>query len=649
MASLKKSLTPAEQSRVNYLKIRHAVTTADAPVIRVHPDNKFLDDEPDDDINQVPLLMQGQPFKCLVDIPAGSDDPNGIPSFIDLTFDQTRVTSTRYTYTTPLDPAITEIEMTLPAGYTNREGKHELGYFIFQGGNTSNSVPLTFHVDRKPPHPLLPLLIPDEVKNNGITKKYLADNGFVEIIIPDYADPRIGDVITVKYGRSIPLAEVVETVTRTDVTTVIVVRLSAAQVENAGEGLLALFFTIADRKGNLSTPSEAVTFPVVLTDPPEGLLPLSIPLFDDDGLVDLADAKTPLGVGIEDEYTNYMPGDKLVVTYDGILQPEQTITGFPFYVDISFKDVFNGNPGEKTVAAGYQIKRGTILYPSTPISKNVDVDLRKPGEPIDPDNPGEINPNLALVTVQGGSGGTVNTLTAADKDQDVTVTVITYTGAKEDDTVQLVYNGKPVSDADGGIFTIPAIIPPDLEWTVDWSVFEEQGNGDTTHPMAYVIGHDLNDNVDTSPPREVDVLIQTDTVPDPAFQHLLEGFDDWLYCGSLRRDPVLGWGVEVLVPGGTLELADQTLTFSYQGYSDSTGSSPIAGTDEEVSFTPSVQDATDGFIVRIPYEPIRLTKNAWGGVQYTARINARPITSVEHIVKVYMVNPADGGTCDLPT
>ena len=151
MASLKKSLTPAEQSRDNYLKIRHAVTTADAPVIGVHPDNKFLDDEPDDDINQVPLRIQGQPFKCLVDRPAEADDPNGIPGFIDLTFDQSRVTSTRYRYTTPLDPAITEIEMTLPAGYTNRAGKHELGYFIDQGGNTSNSVPLTFHVDRTPP------------------------------------------------------------------------------------------------------------------------------------------------------------------------------------------------------------------------------------------------------------------------------------------------------------------------------------------------------------------------------------------------------------------------------------------------------------------------------------------------------------------
>lgn len=650
MASLK-PLTPAEQSRVDYLKVRRAVTKVDAPVIKVHSDNPFLGDTSDDEINQIPLSLQGKPFKCLVPRPEEAGETETVPGFIELTFDGSRITSTRYNYETPLDDTILEIDMTFPAGYTNRPGTHELGYFINQGGNTSNSVPLECNVDRTPPHPFFPVILPKEVVDNGLTKKYLDDNGFVAITIPEYGDMKIGDFIEALYGDSIPLAEVVDSVTRTDTTTEIVLKLTAEQVFKTGEGTHAFFFKITDRKGNPSAISPPVSVTVVLTDPPEGLLPLSIPLYDDvdDGLVDLADAQTPLGVGILAEYTHYMPGDKLVVTYDGILQEAKPISGFPFYVDIPFKDVFNNDPGEKTVAVGYQIKRGSTYYPPTPISKDVDVDLRKPGLPIDPDNPGPINPDLALVTVQGGSGGTVNTLRAADKDQDVTVTVNTYTDAKEDDTVQLEYAGQLVSEADGGLITIPDPVPTSLQWDVVWSVFAAAGNGDPTHPMAYVIGHPLNDNVDISQPRNVDVEIQVDTVPDPAFSHLDPDFTDWLNCTSLRLDPIQGVVVEVQVPGGELALANQELKFTYQGYTDAAGANPKEGTFEEVPYTPTDQEAAVGFIVKIPYAPLLATLNAWGGVRYTAVINGRDTPSKQHLVRVYLVNPGDGGTCPLPT
>ena len=646
-----KPLTPAEQSRVDYMKVRHAVTKVDAPVIKVHPDNPFLDDTADDETNQIPLSQQGMLFKCLVPRPAEADDPEMVPGFIDLTFDGSRIPSTRYPYTTPLDPDILEIDMTFPVGYTDRPGTHELGYFIDQGGNESNSVPLKCNVDRTPPHPFFPVGLPDEIINDGITKKYLDDIGFVAIKISNYADMRIGDFIELLYGDSTVLAEVVDSVTRTDTTTDIVLRLTAEQVFKQDEGTHALFFRVTDRKGNPSTFSPPVHVTVVLTDPPEGLLPLSIPLYDGvgDGLVDLADAQTPLGVGILAEYTNYLPRDELVVTYDGILQMAKTISGFPFYVDISFKDVFNNDPGVKTVAARYQIKRGSTYYPPTPISKDVDVDLRKPGLPIDPDNPDPTNPILALVTVQGDSGGPVNTLREADKDQLVTVTVNTYADAKEDDTVQLEYAGQLVSEEDGGLITIPDVIPTSLEWKVKWDVIAAAGNGDPTHPMAYVIGHPLNDNVDISKPRNVDVEIQVDTVPDPAFLHLDPNYTDWLNCKALRLDPIEGVVVEVHVPGGELALANQELTFTYQGYTDDGGANPKPGTDKEVFYTPTDQEAASGFIVKIPYAPLLATLNAWGGVGYTAVINGREVPSKEHLVRVYLVNPGDGGSCPLPT
>jgi len=167
--------------------------------------------------------------------------------------------------------------------------------------------------------------------------------------------------------------------------------------------------------------------------------------------------------------------------------------------------------------------------------------------------------------------------------------------------------------------------------------------------MAYVIRHPLNDNVDISEPQQVDVEIQVDTVPDPAFLHLDPNYTDWLNCKALRLDPIKGVVVEVHVPGGEPALANQKLIFTYQGYIDDEGATIKPGTLEEVPHTPTDQEAADGFIVKIPYAPLLATFNAWGGVRYTAVINGRDVPSKEHLVKVYLVNPGDGGTCPLPT
>jgi hypothetical protein len=117
----------------------------------------------------------------------------------------------------------------------------------------------------------------------------------------------------------------------------------------------------------------------------------------------------------------------------------------------------------------------------------------------------------------------------------------------------------------------------------------------------------------------------------------------------LRLDPNEGVVVEVRVPGGELALANQELTFTYQGYTDDGGANTKPGTDKEVFYTPTDQEAASGFIVKIPYAPLLATLNAWGGVKYKAVINGRETTSKQHLVKVYLVNPGDGGSCPLPT
>ncbi|WRH93717.1 hypothetical protein RCC30_07135 [Pseudomonas fluorescens] len=216
-----------------------------------------------------------------------------------------------------------------------------------------------------------------------------------------------------------------------------------------------------------------------------------------------------------------------------------------------FRDVFNGNAGLKTVKASYQILRKGVAHPLVPVElDNISVDLRKPGAPIDPDKPGNPNPDLPTVSVQGDAGGAANQLREADNSGPVIVTATIYTGAKENDEVQLYWKGEPVSEADGGIVKIGATPPAELEWTVLWKVFEDAGNGNPIK-AHYVISHDVNDNVDVSPATDVDVLIRDGVVPEVKFQHLDDDFG-LLNCLSLRRDSVAGVVVEALVAGASL-------------------------------------------------------------------------------------------------
>ncbi|EJM81190.1 hypothetical protein PMI34_05241 [Pseudomonas sp. GM74] len=645
MSSLEK-ITSAQQSRLNYKKIRLASPKVVADPPKLHADNPLLPDTTDDLPNQLHRMYQGAALKVLVPRPAVADDPGSIPGVIQLMWNETRV-GARYNYTTPLDPAILEIELTLPENLSNQHGTHQLGYYLNQGGNPTEVTPLTINVDTQRPVTNGAVIVPPEVDRDGITKKYLDDNGFVQITLLEYLGKKIGDVIEFYFGKSMATSMKFDEITRTDTSVPVVSDKLTASVVGEEEGQYAIFYFITNRKGYRSEVSLFKQLNVMLTDPPEGLLPPDIPLYDN-GLIDLADAQTPVGVGIKAQYTNFVSGDQLLVTWDGIPQPPKTIVGFPVYVDVPFRDVFNNDPGEKTVTVEYQVQRGTNRFPLTPLSMDVDVDMRKPGGVIDPGNPDPVNPDLDPVTVQGQGGNPVNVLTEADKDQDVDVSVVIYEGAKDKDEAQLFWKGVPVPEANGGIFKVVGtpVPPARITWTIDWSVVADGKNGKKL-PVHYEITHpDVNENKDISPNQIVDVEIVPGVVPEAKFQNLDPDFTDWLNCGSLRQDAVKGTVVEVLVAGGEPQLADQDLVFKYQGYTDNAGTVK-PGTDLEVPYKPTAQEAADGFIVKIPYAPVLATENAWGDISYTAVIDGRPVPSVPHLVRVYLIDPGDGGTCKI--
>jgi len=168
-----KKLTPAQQSRLDYKRIRLAAPKMDAEPPEIHPDNPLLPDQVDDGKNQVPRLLQGLELKVNVPRPPEAGNTPPVQGLIDLMWNGTRLRETRFNYTTPLDDGTLLIPMTLPANLTDKEGKHELSYYLSQGGNIAVVTPVEINVDRSAPLPLTEVIVPAEVDRDGITKKYL--------------------------------------------------------------------------------------------------------------------------------------------------------------------------------------------------------------------------------------------------------------------------------------------------------------------------------------------------------------------------------------------------------------------------------------------------------------------------------------------
>ncbi|MCP1475048.1 hypothetical protein ABIA54_000861 [Pseudomonas sp. EB276 TE3739] len=641
------SLTP-EQNRERFSGVRFRRPKAAALPPRLHPDNPLLPDEADDAPNQLHSSFQGFPLKVQIMRFAEADDPNAVQGFLELMWDGTPIRSTRVTFTTPVDTGITEFDLVLPEDYTTSSGPHELSYVLDFGGNPSEVTPLPINIDTTPPVPFAKATVPEEVERDGITKKYLDDYKFVLVTVPSYGSKKLGDLVECYFGTSLPNATLVGTMAITDPAALITFELTAAIV-GTEEGLKSIFYYISDRKGNRSTTLYYTELNVSLTEPPEGLIAPSIPLFDDDTapqLVDLADAQAPLGVGIVDEYINYLADvDELEVTFDGILQPAQKINAFPFYVDIPYRDVFNNNLGEKKVDVSYRIKRHNLRFPldTTPPSKEVDVDLRRPGDGDGGENP---DPTLAYAIVQGAVTSAPNTLRDKDIDEDVAVTVPVFAGVKDKDVVTLIWKGVEVTEAQGGVKVLDGTETGNLDFSVLWEVADAGGNGMPLLVSYKITNPDINKNEVRSRPTEVDVLIRPAVVPEVKFQHLDPNYIDWLNCGSLRPDAILTRCAEVLVSGGEPQLANQTLEFTYQGYTDSAGTVTKPDTEEKVSYTPTPQEADSGFIVKIPYQKLLATESAWGDITYSAMIDGRLEPAQRHLVRVHM-KKGDGSVCDI--
>ncbi len=636
-----------QQARDDFQLFRRRLQLA-VPGPTLHADNPLLSPTADDPENQLPHQFQGTVLK--VEIPAFDVEADpGRQGVVYLKWDGVRQRPSQYAFTTPLDPSAFPVPLTLPAEATLLAGPHTLIYEVSIGGNPVGSAPLSIYIDQTAPNfgqAAARVTLPPEVETDGITKEYLDDNGKVTITVPDYNDRKIGDEVSVYYGSNPQTALLVGTVTRTDTTTPVTVDLTTTQI-GTSEGDKLLYYRLRDRVGNLGPDSSYKPVLVTLSAAPTDLKPLTVPLAADG--IDIADANAGVQVQIE-SYTNFVAGDQAVVTWDGKLLASVAVTQpGPTFVTVPYSVLFDGDRGPKTVAVTYLIKRGQKEYPG-PSSVDVDVDLRTPG-PTNPDEPDPVNPDLDLITVQGAVTTAPNTLTSDDVGQPATASVVIYENYKADDVVQLYWNNVAVPDSGdpatpGGTYVVTGQEAAGfiMKFAIPWDTIDAQGNGSAL-PVRYSIAQpNVNDAVVFSQDQPVAVNVKSVTLPAVLFLNLDPDFD-YLNCGSLRNVSGRGWVVEISVAGGEPRLADQELTFNYAGLNDATSTNVTY----EFTFTPTTEQATNGFLVYLPYDPPLIdTRDGPGSITYTANLDGFPVTSDAHRVTVFMATAGAGApTCDL--
>lgn len=562
------------------------------------------------------------------------------------------------TFETPLanPDAKFPMEFIVPQKNLRDSGPHQINYLQKFGENSEFAADLEINIDNIAPKPAGQVIVPQEVKDEGaITKSYLDTHGFVHLEIPEYAGgAKIGDVGEFRYGPAIAVSRLVERVERLDVSMPIETSKLTKDFIGNEEGEQSLFYRLYDRKDNVDGYSDFLVLGVVLSDPPLNVL-LDVGLHDDDKLITVEDGQTPV-TGVL-TYDNWLRGDRLVMSVDGQAPINVEVSNTPpFVADLSYKYLQNGNDGLKVSRLVYQIKRGAYLYPKTAISKDLNIDFRAP-VPIDPENPGlpgGPHPDLDPVTVQGSVTTEANKIRVVDLVAEVDAFVPIYTGHAAGHVVTLHWQGVDVPadpvKGKGGVYTLDGSEDDTtvLRFTIK-PEFIRLGGNDIDLLAHYNVEHTVNENFNRSLNREVDVHVVDAVIPKPVFQHTVDGIDGpTLYCSAIRRDTLNNPVIEVEIPGGELQLANQDLKFVYQGYSIAADNCPgpvIPGNTVTVNKKPTPDEAQDGFIVQIPYHQFSVTNNGWGEITYQAQLDGQPATGESDKTKVTM--RIGGATCPI--
>ncbi len=402
------------------------------------------------------------------------------------------------------------------------EGSSVLGYRFtsFPGQNPNDSVALTIRVDRTAPggKALPKLIVAPDVISEGVTLAKLDAQGRLETTLQGYEQKRIGDIIQplIEAERGGALQSFPDTpirVTSNDQNAPVTVYFNLANLLLVDDGPAAFTYILTDRAGNSSDTAPAEDLQILLNNAPDILLPPTVPLYEQNGLIDEATARTPVRVHIP-HYDHAQVDDEILLSWGSV--PPQTYSVKDENADplltpaFPYRLVQLGGNGPQTLT--YEVKRnGISLGTSTPA--NVAVDITLPGgEDPDPETPEHENLPLPIAL---GASGVPNVISNDDQAQTAEV-VLEWHGI---DGSEIFAENDQVLVEWGSIALQQYLVTPDdvrdkvaLRLTISPQQMKSAGPGSL--PLVYNVTRDL-----PAPPGYSNTAysgVQTIQVADPA-------------------------------------------------------------------------------------------------------------------------------------
>lgn len=354
-----------------------------------------------------------------------------------------------------------DIEIDLPASYRT-EGAHSISYLLWGGpfdGEIGQGPTTPILVDLTPPG--LPFLgrpeFDRDLETNGLSSQRLTELGnILKGKVPSYNGVAVGDRVTgMVDGIALdPPYEVGAAGAGGD----IILDFPRATLESAGDGRKQFVYQVEDRAGNLSGIAEATFMNIALVGAIADLAPPTVPLNDDDGLINDDDARTPVGVRIPGN-AGILENDQVVVSWGGqrllpALVGAGHVGGDPLFdvlVPYSAIAAAWSGSGTSAVDVTYEVLRGGLPLGQATAPARVNVNLELPGG-VDPDPEVPSHGLLGLPTVRS-AGGQENFIPPEDSDLDATAFIPFFNTAptpvpvfRLGDEVQILWNGVPVGN-----------------------------------------------------------------------------------------------------------------------------------------------------------------------------------------------------------
>ncbi|MFK3726232.1 hypothetical protein ACI2KE_20710 [Pseudomonas monteilii] len=520
--------------------------------------------------------------------------------------------------------------------------------------NQASSEKLTLLFDRVAPYPNA--LPPKFAAIDDVTD---ANKNAVKLQLPAYADHQPGDKVYIWWLKTVPsdlpppnITEPVDTVPKQ-------LDVPLALIEDVGDGGVKAVYTLADKAGNFSSPSEPLDVGVALGLWPTAFGLPAVDLASDNGLIDQADVAQ--GVDVEVPYfDNAKETDEIRVHWGAKSTGWRQVAAGTFPVVFRIESLWiweeygaDQATGEVEVDVTYEVRRGTVaMLEKDEKAITVTVNLERIG-PVDPDPdpewPGPINGKLAPAEVYGAVTNKKNTLDNSDAGQPVNVDVPVHAAFQEDDVVTLFWRGEQVPGVEHTITSDE--LDSTITLQIPWGVVGAVGNG--TIPMYYAVRRPGNPNATQPAHTEVVVSGLVIQVPAPAFEGL--STNGFLNCNSIWSNPPnpADPAVRVAVP----DLA--AVGFKVGDNVQMIWRATVFGTDQPiptVDFTQQIElDATNigGFVWRIPYVAYVLPIYKYDGsrtdgngyASYKSLGGSTPIESDEVTARVSIHSA--GITCDI--